>query len=132
MRRFICNQLLDQLTQNSIYWVLDISPEVWKHQMLQDKHWGDSICLQIAANIFDANIILIPLSPESAHHDSMYTEIRSIHNGNHPPPLFMLYFEEWIMAGHYQSIEPDPLVPNNILKSHYENRSRNLSVVEPH
>ena len=57
------------------------------------------VFLQIAANIFDKNVVLIPLSASSAHHGGMYTDIRSVHGGT-GDPFFMLYFEEWRLAGH--------------------------------
>ena len=88
--------------------------------------WCDDVFLQLAANVFNKNIILIPLSSASAHHGGMYQDIRSVHGGT-GSPLFMLYFEEWITAGHYQSLELDPKVRYNLVLAHFEWRSNTLS-----
>ena len=123
LRISICNELINQLKKDNIYWVLDVTPQTWQDQMLQDGQWGDQLFLQIVANVFNVNILLIPLNPESAH-NGMYTEIRSVHGGEENNPLYMLYFEEWITAGHYQSIEPETGTQNNRLLSHFRGISR--------
>ena len=38
----------------------------------------------------------------------------------------MLYFEEWRMAGHYQSLEQDPKVRYNMVLAHFNWRSKSL------
>ena len=86
----------------------------------------DDVFIQICSNVFDINIILIPLSPSSAHHAGMYLDVRSISGGS-GDPIFMLYFEEWRTAGHYQSLEPDPKILYNLVLAHFEWRSRNLT-----
>ena len=96
-------------------------------------YWCDDVFLQLAANIFNTNVILIPLSPSSAHHAGMYLDVRSVHGGS-GDPLYMLYFEEWRTAGHYQSLEPDPKVRYNLVLAHFEWRSKNMtsSIVNSH
>ena len=84
------------------------------------------VFLQIAANIFDKNVVLFPLSASSAHHGGMYTDIRSVHGGT-GDPFFMLYFEEWRLAGHYQSLEIDPNVDMNRVMAHYAWRNKCLT-----
>ena len=116
----VCEQT--KLNTGNIYWVLNDTPEMWQRQMLEDKQWGDDVFLQIAANVFNVNIVLVPLNPESAHHAGMYTQVQSIHGASGNDPLYMLYYEEWITAGHYQSIEPDPETEDNPLISYYNSR----------
>ena len=94
--------------------------------MTKDKTWCDDVFLQIAANILNRNVILIPLSPSSAHHAGMYQEIRSF-NGGEGDPFYMLYFEEWRTAGHYQSLEPDTNAGYNLVIAHYNWRLKSFS-----
>ena len=59
----------------------------------------------------------------------MYLDILSVHGGS-GDPLYMLYYEEWRSAGHYQSLERDPRVPNNKVISHFNwklNRSNSTT-----
>ena len=126
LRLHICSKLKHQLEENHIFWVQTFTPETWLHKMIKDKTWCDDAFLQITANIFNKNIIFIPLSPSSAHHAGMYLDVRSTHGG-HGDPFFMLYFEEWKMAGHYQSLEPDPVVRNNKAIAHFNWRSKSFA-----
>ena len=64
----VCSKLKHQLEENHIFGVQTFTPETWLHKMIKDKTWCDDAFLQITANIFNRNIILIPLSPSSAHH----------------------------------------------------------------
>ena len=121
-RVYVCSMLLEQIESNSIYWPEGVSPQTWLDQMMCDGNWCDDIFIQVAANLLDVNIILIPLSSSSAHHDGMYIDVRSVHGGHSTAPLTLLYFEEWRTAGHYQSLEPDPMVENNIVLSHFRSR----------
>ena len=126
LRLFICSKLRQQLDENHIFWVSNTSPDVWLKKMETNGEWGDDVFLQIAANIFDKNVILIPLSASSAHHGGMYSDIRSVHGGT-GDPFFMLYFEEWRQAGHYQSLEIDPNVDMNRVMAHYAWRNKCLT-----
>ena len=92
-RLYFCSQLHLQLDDNLIFWVSNISPKVWFKKMKVDGTWCDDVFLQLAANIFNKNIILIPLSASSAHHGGMYSDLRSVDGGS-GDPFFMLYFEE--------------------------------------
>ena len=126
LRLFICSKLMEQIENNDIFWVQNFSPQTWLENMKSSGYWCDDVFLQLAANIFNKNVILIPLSPSSAHHAGMYLDIRAVHGGS-GDPLYMLYFEEWRTAGHYQSLEPDPKVRYNLVLAHFEWRSRNLT-----
>ena len=94
LRLFICSKLQSQLDDNKIFWVSDVSPKKWLSKMKNPVVWGDDVFLQITANVFNKNIILIPLHSSSSHNAGMYTDIRSV-DGGCGDPLFMLYFEEW-------------------------------------
>ena len=126
LRLHVCSKLSQQLECDLIFWVEAFSPESWLSEMRKDKTWCDDVFLQLVANIFNKNIILIPLSSSSAHHAGMYLDIRSAHGGQ-GDPFFMLYFEEWRMAGHYQSLEPDPSVTNNRVIAHFTWRLKSLA-----
>ena len=64
---------------------------------------GDSYSLQIAANLLQRDIIVIPTRTESAHNPQGYMLIET--NICLNEPIYMLYYEEWLYAaGHYQSI----------------------------
>ena len=126
LRLHVCSKLDQQLQEDLIFWVQSYSAESWLLRMRKDGTWCDDVFLQIVANIFHKNVILIPLSPSSAHHAGMYLDIRSS-TGGVGDPFFMLYFEEWRMAGHYQSLEPDPSVQNNKVISHFNWRMKSLS-----
>ena len=56
----------------------------------------------------------------------MYSDIRSVDGGS-GDPFFMLYFEEWRTAGHYQSLEIDPNVDMNRVIAHFNWRTKCLS-----
>ena len=56
----------------------------------------------------------------------MYLDIRPVHGGA-GDTFFMLYFEEWRMAGHYQSLEPDPSVKKNKVIDHFNWRMKSLA-----
>ena len=94
LRLFICSKLQSQLDDNKIFWVSDVSPKKWLSKMKNPGVWGDDVFLQITANVFNKNIILIPLHSSSSHNAGMYIDIRSV-DGGCGDPLFMLYFEEW-------------------------------------
>ena len=126
LRIFLCSRLMEQIQNSNIFWVQNFSPQTWIDKMKVKGTWCDDVFLQLAANLFNKNIILIPLSPTSAHHAGMYMDIRSVQGGN-GDPLFMLYFEEWRTAGHYQSLEIDPKVRYNMVLAHYEWRSNTFS-----
>ena len=126
LRLYICSQLHLQLDDNLIFWVSNISPKVWLKKMKVDGTWCDDVFLQLAANIFSKNIFLIPLSASSAHHGGMYSDLRSVDGGS-GDPFFMLYFEEWRTAGHYQSLEVDPNVDMNRVLAHFSWRTKCLS-----
>ena len=121
-RVYVCSRLMEQIESSSICWPESISPQTWKDQMMCDGNWCDDIFIQVAANLLDVNVILIPISSASAHHDGMYIDVRSVHGGHSTPPFTLLYFEEWRTAGHYQSLEPDPMVEDNIVLSHFRSR----------
>ena len=125
LRLYVCSKLKEQLDGNFIFWVQNFSPDSWLETMRKDREWCDDVFLQITANIFNKNVILIPLSPSSAHHAGMYLDVRSV-NGGSGDPFFMLYFEEWRMAGHYQSLEQDPKVRYNMVLAHFNWRSKSL------
>lgn len=122
LRLHICSKLFDQLDKNFIFWVQNFSPETWLENMRKNSFWCDDVFIQIVANILNTNIILIPLSPSSAHHAGMYLDVRSVHGGT-GDPFYMLYFEEWRTAGHYQSLEPNPNFKNNRVIAHFNWRS---------
>ena len=126
LRLYICSKLHSQLEENLIFWVSDISPKSWVKKMTQDGEWADDVFLQLASNILNRNIILIPLSASSAHHAGMYSDIRSVDGGS-GDPFFMLYFEEWRTAGHYQSLEIDPNIDMNRVLAHFNWRTKCLS-----
>ena len=126
LRLYVCSKLVEQLEQNQIFWVQNFSPESWLAKMKTDHYWCDDVFLQIVSNIFNKNIILIPLSPSSAHHAGMYLDLRAVGGGS-GEPFFMLYFEEWRTAGHYQSLEPDPNVRYNLVIAHFNWRTNNLT-----
>ena len=107
------------LLDGSIYWVESETPNSWMSSMSSDKSWIDQVFLHIVANFFNKLIVIIPLSPESAHHARMYSKIESYHGGS-GNPLFMLYYEEWRTCGHYQSIEIDPEIKPNKVLQHLE------------
>ena len=94
--------------------------------MTKDKTWCDDVFLQITANIFNKNVILIPLNPSSAHHAGMYQEIRSF-TGGEGDPFYMLYFEEWETSGHYQSLKPNTNAGYNLVIAHYNWRLKSFS-----
>ena len=126
LRLLVCSKLKDQLASDKIFWVEAVSPDTWLQSMRTDKVWCDEVFLQLACNILNKNVIIIPLSPSSAHHSGMYSTLRSTQGGV-GDPLYMLYFEEWRTAGHYQSIEPDPTVSNNKVLSHFKWLTRSFS-----
>ena len=94
LRLFICSHLKLQIDDGKLYWVTNISPEVWLKQMQQNAFWCDDVFLQITSNVLILNIILIPLNPSSSHHAGMYSDIRAF-DGASGEPIYMLYFEEW-------------------------------------
>ena len=126
LRLYVCSKLYSQLDDNLIFWVSDISPKIWVQNMTKNGVWADDVFLQLASNIFNKNIILIPLSPSSAHHGGMYSDIRSVDGGS-GDPFLMLYFEEWRTAGHYQSLEIDPNVDMNRVLAHFNWKTKCLS-----
>ena len=74
LRAFICSKLMEQIRENKIFWVQSYSPETWLKNMEKDRYWCDDVFLLIAANVFNRDVILIPLSPSSAHRAGMYLE----------------------------------------------------------
>merc|ERR1711954_357616 len=97
----------------------------WMENMENNGVLVDGIFLCIAANVFNKNIVIIPMDPNSAHHAKLYSIMDSFHGGS-GDPLFMLYHEEWRGCGHYQSIEVDHHIqPNRVLQhlNWYVNKS---------
>jgi hypothetical protein len=43
------------------------SPRDWQEHMLQDRQYGDSTLLHLAAQVFNRPIIIVPVNPEDAH-----------------------------------------------------------------
>ena len=125
LRLYVCSKLMEQIESNNIFWVQNFSPQSWLDKMRCNSYWCDDVFLQIFANIFNKHVILIPLNPSSAHHAGMYQDIRAI-GGGEGDPFFMLYFEEWKTAGHYQSLEQDPNTRYNMVLAHFDWRSKAL------
>ena len=76
---------MEEIQKNNIFWVQNYSPQTWIDDMSVEGTCCDDVFLQMAANLFNKNIILIPLSPTSAHHAGMYMDIRSVQGGNGDP-----------------------------------------------
>ena len=92
---------------------------------MNDGVFGDAYSLQIAANILQRDIIIIPTEKDSAHNPMGYILIESSNCLNEP--MYMQYFEETIYgAGHYQSIKPESNC-NQILKHYNWKRNKSLS-----
>jgi hypothetical protein len=85
---------MEQIENNNIFWVQTFSPQTWLDNMRSPGYWCDDVFLQLAANIFNTNVILIPLSPSSAHH----ADVRSVHGGS-GDPLYMLYLKNGEQLG---------------------------------
>ena len=58
----------------------------------------------------------------------MYMDVEAV-GGGHGDPFFMLYFEEWRTAGHYQILEPDPRVRYNLVIAHHNWRATKHATV---
>ena len=82
---FICSKLQSQLDENKIFWVPMYPPKIKSAGV-----WGADVFLQITSNVFNKNILLIPLHSSSSH---MYTYISALMMED--VPFFMLYFKEW-------------------------------------
>ena len=81
--------------------------------------------MQVAANLLQRDIIIIPTRPESAPYINKYCIIRG-HIVTNPEPITVLWFEEFIYGcGHYQSIEPDISIQQNQILTHYRWLCRN-------
>ena len=79
----------------------------WIERMMKEGEFGDHYAMQVAANLLQRDIIIIPTRPESAHYINKHCIICG-HTVTNPEPSYVLWFEEFIYGcGHYQSIEPD-------------------------
>ena len=95
-------------------------------------NFGDYYVLQVAANLLQRDIVIIPTQSDSTHYIKKYCLIRANVVLDTLPPIYLLWFEETVYGcGHYQSIEPACMENNQILM-HYQwlrrsERSRILS-----
>ena len=80
----------------TIFWNEELLMIDWIEHQMQEGVFGDAYSLQIAANILERDIIIIPTQKESAHNPIGYILIESsscIHD-----PIYMLYFEETVFG----------------------------------
>ena len=114
-RKKTVENILPLVENGTIFWNDEIYISDWIENQMIDGVFGDAYSLQIAANILQRDIIIIPTKRESAHNPLGYILIESSMALNEP--IYMLYFEETVYGvGHYQSIKP--VGENQILK-HY-------------
>ena len=82
--------------------------------------FGDHYALQVAANLLQRDIVIIPTQSDSAHYIKKYCLIRANTVLDSLPPVYLLWFEETVYGcGHYQSIEP-AYTENNQIIMHYQ------------
>merc|ERR1711963_1158200 len=89
--------------------------EEWKMLMGQEGTMGDQVVLQVAANFFQRQIVILPVFWSAAHLPSL--GITLISPSSKSPPktsssrsaLFLQYFSESrFLTPHYQSVRPKP------------------------
>merc|ERR1711963_903343 len=89
--------------------------EEWKMLMGQEGTMGDQVVLQVAANFFQRQIVILPVFWTAAHLPSL--GITLISPSSKSPPktsssrsaLFLQYFSESrFLTPHYQSVRPKP------------------------
>ena len=79
--------------------------EEWVEKMKAEGEFGDEIFLQLAANILNRDIIIIPVFRDEAHIQALgFTVIKSATSNNHEPLFLLSYTESRFTSPHYQSI----------------------------
>ena len=84
------------------------TPEEWVDKMSSDGVYGDEIFLQLASNILNRDIVIIPVFKDQAHVQQMEIKIVRSATVNRNEQLFLLaYTESRFVSPHYQSIRPE-------------------------
>ena len=93
-----------------------------------ETEFGDHIFLQLAANVLNRDIVIIPIFRDQAHIQAAGFSVISSSTKNNHSPLFLLQFSDVRFSSpHYQSIRPNGDENNLILNYLRENRSLNNS-----
>ena len=101
-------------------------PEEWKANMLEDSCFGDEIFLQLACNVLNRDIVIIPVFKDQAHIAALGFTIKKSSTPNNREPLFLFVFSESRFATpHYQSIRPEDV--KNIINEYIDNNRDSLN-----
>ena len=91
--------------------------------MKENSEYGDQIFLQLAANVLNRDIVIIPVFRDQAHIQASGFSMITSSSQNQQVPLFVLQFSDARFKDpHYQSIRPRPNIENLILLYLSENR----------
>ena len=83
------------------------SMKEWKTEMLDPKTWGDEVVLELASNLLELDIIIIPAFRESSLDpvSGVTTNQPLVHAKHQAIPLFHFSESDFISA-HYESVFP--------------------------
>ena len=103
------------------------TPQQWVDYMSQDGVFCDNIFVQLAAIVLNRDIVTVPVFPESAAINRMFSVYKSAGDDgpfSKFPPLYVLYFESWrFISAHYQSVRPSPNHQNVVTDYLHRNRT---------
>ena len=95
-RRKVVENILPLVENGTIFWNEELLMIDWIEHQMQEGVFGDAYSLQIAANILERDIVIIPTQKESAHNPMGYILIESASSVH--DPIYMLYFEETVFG----------------------------------
>jgi len=120
LREMLVKAAYNSIKSGKLLWGCDGSLEDWRLAMRQEGTMGDQIILQAASNLFQRDIIILPVFRDAAHNQKLGITLISPSPPSSPSgsPLYLQYYSESrFLTPHFQSIRP---LPNAIIHTGLE------------
>merc|ERR1712165_234103 len=115
LRAKLVQAAFNSVKAGKLTWPEGESVEEWRSGMAQEGTMGDQVILQAAANLFQRQIVILPVFWSAAHLPSLGITLISPSSKNISSPtkttgssaLFLQYYSESrFLTPHYQSVRP--------------------------
>ena len=88
--------------------------------MLDPNEWGDEVVLNIASNLLEVDIKIIPAFQESSCNEG-FTIIKPLNDAKHDPLFLFVFSESDFKTAHYESVYPK--TENDVILTSVTSRS---------
>jgi len=125
LRQKLVQAAYNSIKSGKLTWPCSETSENWRDRMNQEGTMGDEVILQAASNLFNKDIVILPVFHEAAHNQDLGITL-ICPNSPHPPDssaIYLLYYSEsCFTTPHYQSIRPANTI--NVISDYVKSRRK--------